>query len=64
MGLSVYPLSLVDNCSVNTLPLQQGIFRSVIFCSVRVVSRERRRLVLPRTLFLVDLFTVCIVMAN
>jgi hypothetical protein len=45
---SVYPLSLLDN-SVKTFPGQRRVVGGGFFYSVRVVSKESRRLVLPRT---------------
>jgi hypothetical protein len=42
-------LSLQDNGSVKIFPRQQRIVGVIIFCAVRVVSKERRRLVLPVT---------------
>jgi hypothetical protein len=43
------PVSFLGNNSVKTLPSQRRIVRSVVFSTVRVVSKEIRRLVLPRT---------------
>jgi hypothetical protein len=48
-GSVVHPPSLLGNGSVNMFPRQQGITGGVIFYAVRVVSKESRRLVLPRT---------------
>jgi hypothetical protein len=42
-------LSLLGNNSVKIFPRQQIIFGGVVFCVVRVVSKESRLLVLPRT---------------
>jgi hypothetical protein len=41
-------LSLLGSGSVNTFPRQGKIVRGVVFYVVRVVSKESRRLVLPR----------------
>jgi hypothetical protein len=43
------PLSLLGNGSVNTFPRQTGIVGGVVFYKIGVVSKESRRLVLPRT---------------
>jgi hypothetical protein len=43
------PLSLVGNSSVKTFPRQRRVVGGVIFCAVCVVSKESRRLVLPKT---------------
>jgi hypothetical protein len=43
------PLSLLGNNSVKTFPWQQRIVGCIAFSAVRVVSKDRRRLVLPRT---------------
>jgi hypothetical protein len=48
MGLCI-PLSLLGNNSVKTFPQQRRIFGGVVFYTVRVVTKESRRLVLPRT---------------
>jgi hypothetical protein len=42
-------LSLLGNGSVSTIPRQRRIVGGVCFYAVRVVSKESRRLVLPRT---------------
>jgi hypothetical protein len=42
------PLSLLRNNSVKTFPWQRRIV-GVVFCAVRVLSKESRQLVLPRT---------------
>jgi hypothetical protein len=42
------PLSFVGNNSVETFPRQQRNFGGVVFQSVHVVSKECRRLVLPK----------------
>jgi hypothetical protein len=47
VGLSMYPVSLLGNGSVNTFPRQKGIVGHV-FYAVRVASKESRWLVLPR----------------
>jgi hypothetical protein len=47
MGL--YILSLLGNSSIMTFPRQRIIIVGVVFCAVRVVSKESRQLVLPRT---------------
>jgi hypothetical protein len=55
MCLYLYRLSLLGNDSIKTLPLQRmqrnnrRIVGGVVFCAVRVVTKESRRLVLPRT---------------
>jgi hypothetical protein len=46
-GLCI-PLSLLGNSSANTSSRQRRIV-GVVFCAVRVVSKESRRLILPRT---------------
>jgi hypothetical protein len=43
------PLSLLGNNSVKTFPQERRIVGGVVFYAVRVVSKESRRLVLPRT---------------
>jgi hypothetical protein len=43
------PLSLQGSGSVNTFPWQWRIVGGVIFYAVRVVSKESRRLILPKT---------------
>jgi hypothetical protein len=43
------PLSLLGNGSVNKFPWQRGIVLGVVFYVVRVVSKESRKSVLPRT---------------
>jgi hypothetical protein len=43
------PLSLLGNISVKKFPRQRRIVRGVVLYAVRVVSKESRRLVLPRT---------------
>jgi hypothetical protein len=43
------PPSLLGNNSVNTFPRQRRIVGGVVFYAVRVVSKQSRRLVLPRT---------------
>jgi hypothetical protein len=43
------PLSLLDNNSVKTFPRERRIVGGVVFYAARVVSKESRRLVLPRT---------------
>jgi hypothetical protein len=45
----LFPLSLLDNDSVNTFPQQRKIV-GVISFAVRVISKERMGLVLPRAL--------------
>jgi hypothetical protein len=42
-------LSLLGNNSVKTFPQQRRIIGCVVFYAVRVVSKEGRLLVLPRT---------------
>jgi hypothetical protein len=42
-------LSLLRNSSVKTSPRQRRIVGGVVFYAIRVVSKESRRLVLPRT---------------
>jgi hypothetical protein len=42
-------LSLLGNGYVNILTRQRRIFTGIIFYAVRVISKESRRLVLPRT---------------
>jgi hypothetical protein len=49
VGLSVYPLSLLGNGSVNTFPRQRRIVGGMVFYAVHVISKESRRLVIPRT---------------
>jgi hypothetical protein len=44
--LYVYPSY---RCSVKMFPLQRRIVGDVVFCWIRVVSKEGRRLVFPRT---------------
>jgi hypothetical protein len=39
------PLWLLGNNSVKTFPRQRRIFESIVFCQVRVVLKESRRLV-------------------
>jgi hypothetical protein len=56
----LYPLPLLGNGSVNTFPRQRGIVRGVVFYAVRVVSKESRRLVFPRTSF----FPPCFILAT
>jgi hypothetical protein len=46
---SVYPLLLLGNGSVKKFPPQQRIIGVVVFYKIRVLSRIRRWLVLPRT---------------
>jgi hypothetical protein len=53
------PLRLLGNNSVKKFPRQRRIVRrqrrivwGVVFCTVRVVSKESRQLVLPRTYYL------------
>jgi hypothetical protein len=48
VGLST-PLSLIGNGSVNIILWQWKIFRCVVFYAICVVSKESKRLVLPRT---------------
>jgi hypothetical protein len=48
VGLCI-PFWLPGDGSVNTFPRQRIIVGGVVFYVVRVVSRESRRLVLPRT---------------
>jgi hypothetical protein len=43
------PLSLLGNNSVKTLPRQRKIVGGVVFYAVYIVSKQSRRLVLPRT---------------
>jgi hypothetical protein len=47
--VSVYPLSLLGNNTVKTFPRLRIIIGGVVFYAVRVVSKESRLLVLPRT---------------
>jgi hypothetical protein len=56
VSLFVYPIPLLSNSSVKTFLLQRRIVVGVVFYAVHVVSKESRRLILPRTscLFLVD----------
>jgi hypothetical protein len=49
LGLSVYPLSLLDNNFVKTFQRQRRTIGSVVFHVIRIVSKESRRSVLPRT---------------
>jgi hypothetical protein len=49
VGLPVFFLNGVANGSVNTFPRQRRIVGGVVFCAVRLVSKESRRLVLSRT---------------
>jgi hypothetical protein len=49
VGLSVYPLLMLGNGSVNTFPRQRRINGGVVFYAVGVVSKESRRLVPIRT---------------
>jgi hypothetical protein len=48
VSVCVYLLSLLGDGSVKTFPRQQRIVGGVIFYAVRVISKESRRLVLPR----------------
>jgi hypothetical protein len=48
VGLYVL-LSLLGNGSVNIFRRKQRIIGGVVFCVVRVVSKDSRRLILPRT---------------
>jgi hypothetical protein len=48
-------LPLLGNGSVNTFSRQRRIVGGVVFCAVRVVSKESRRLVLTRTSFFPEL---------
>jgi hypothetical protein len=41
-------LSLIGKKSVKTFTLQRRIVEDIVFSTIRVVSKERRRLVLPR----------------
>jgi hypothetical protein len=47
--LYTIPLSLLGDNSVKTFLRQRRIAEGVVFCAVRVVSKESRLLVLPRT---------------
>jgi hypothetical protein len=47
-GLCI-PIPLPGNGSVNTFLRQRRIVGAIVFCAVRVVSKESRRLVLTRT---------------
>jgi hypothetical protein len=47
------PISLLGNGCVNTFPRQQKFVGGVVFYAVDFVSKESRRLVLPRTSFVV-----------
>jgi hypothetical protein len=49
MSLSVYPQSLIENDAVSMFPRQRRIFGGVVFYAVRVVSKESRLSVIPRT---------------
>jgi hypothetical protein len=49
VGLSMYPHIVTCNNSIKTFPRQRRFVGVVIFCTVLVVSKESRRLVLPRT---------------
>jgi hypothetical protein len=48
-SVNCIPLSLLGNNSVKTFPRQGRIVGRVVFYAIRVVSKESRRLVLPRT---------------
>jgi hypothetical protein len=48
VGLCV-PLSLLGNGSVKTFPRQRRLVAGVVFYAVRVVSKENKLLVLPRS---------------
>jgi hypothetical protein len=55
------PVSFLDNSSVKTFLLQRRIVGGVVFYAARVVSKESRRLVLPRTsCFIIWHFNICI----
>jgi hypothetical protein len=51
VGLSVYPLMLLGNVSVNRFPRYRRTVGGVVFYAVRVVAKESRRSVLPRLVF-------------
>jgi hypothetical protein len=58
--LYVHPLSLLGNGSVknvtaatNTYATIEELLDSIVFYAVRVISKESRRLVLPRTCFII-----------
>jgi hypothetical protein len=48
VGLCI-PLSLLGKNSVKTFPRERKIVGGAVFYAVRVVSKERRRLILTRT---------------
>jgi hypothetical protein len=48
MGLSVHPPPTGSYNSLKTFSRQRRIVRGVVFCAVRVVSQESRRLILLR----------------
>lgn len=48
-SLWVYSLSFLGNGSVNTFKWRRIIVGGVFFCTVRIVSKESRQLILPRT---------------
>jgi hypothetical protein len=49
VGLSVYPLAVARQRLGKHVPAQRGIVGGVLFYAVHDVSKESRRLVLPRT---------------
>jgi hypothetical protein len=51
------PITLLGNSSVKTLPLQRRIVGGVVFHVARVVSKESKRLLLPRTSCSVYIFS-------
>jgi hypothetical protein len=59
VGLCI-PLSLLGNGLVNTFPRQRRIVGGIVFYAVRVVSKEIRQSVLPRTSVIIILHTCCI----
>jgi hypothetical protein len=65
VGLCI-PLWFLGNNSVKTFPRQRRIFAGVVFCAVHVVSKDSRRLVLPRTscLYLTPSFLIASQMGN
>jgi hypothetical protein len=54
--VSVYPLIVARLQLGRTFPLEVRIVRGVVFYAVRVLSKENRRLVLPRTFFIITCY--------
>jgi hypothetical protein len=55
LSVCIFLLSLQSNGSVKTFPRQRRIVGTVVLYAVPVVSKESRRLVLPRTCFILPL---------